>query len=680
MKKEKKKIIYFLENLDKIFIDYNQEEKRYVIMKVVLLKWLIDHQRIQWNIVIQQSLYQKFTFENILSFWSQQRVYFSKEKKQHFSQSIWHTLCEFILKLDIFSKESSEILGEVYEYLNNVQQKKKNGMFYTPFFVIDFMLEEIDDCNVQDKILDPACGCGFFLSRAYDKLMEYYLNYPQLLGTDKKIIHQHILEKQLYGIEKDSLAVIITKLILILKQSQYLKTNFHIYHGDALLKNIEGLKKNNFRVVIGNPPYIGHKKIDKKYHIQLKEKYNSVYHDKGDISYCFFQRGIEFLQKRGKLCFFVSRYFLEALYASNLREYLMKNVTINKIIDFYGQRILKGIGIDFLIITLTKQKSKPNHTLEIYRLRDIAINISGEIILKNISKKKKNSDIYFFFLPQSELKKEGWRLLCPMDRKIIKKIEEKCVFQLRDICETKQGIITGKDQAFVLSKEEAKKNKLSCSLLKPWIKGRAIHSFFIEDSDTFLLYSNDIENIELWEQEKNYLWPFKTQLEKRRECIRGVRKWYELQWPRKKEFFESTKIVFPYKASHNRFALDDQENFYSADVYGIRLKQTLKESMSYKVLVLLLNSSIYDFYFKSFAKKLGKNLYEYYPNTFMQLWMPKFKDKEREELEKYYKQIIYFLREKKQKEIKNIKNKVNQWLIEYFEFNQEEKSYLLSLF
>ncbi len=52
---------------------------------------------------------------------------------------------------------------------------------------------------------------------------------------------------------------------------------------DFLIQDIN----NNFDVYIGNPPYVGHKSVDKKYSMLLKEKYGHIYKDKGDISYCF---------------------------------------------------------------------------------------------------------------------------------------------------------------------------------------------------------------------------------------------------------------------------------------------------------------------------------------------------------------------------------------------------------
>jgi adenine-specific DNA-methyltransferase len=52
------------------------------------------------------------------------------------------------------------------------------------------------------------------------------------------------------------------------------------------------------------------------------------------------------------------------------------------------------------------------------------------------------------------------------------------------------------------------------------------------------------------------------------------------------------------------------------------IKDEYKSKLSYEFLLGLLNSRLYEFYFKSFGKKLGDNLYDYYPNTVMKLMVP----------------------------------------------------------
>lgn len=77
--------------------------------------------------------------------------------------------------------------------------------------------------------------------------------------------------------------------------------------------------------------------------------------------------------------------------------------------------------------------------------------------------------------------------------------------------------------------------------------------------------------------------------------------------------------MFPYKSNSNKFAIDSG-SYFSADIYCITLKRT--DIFNYNDLLYILNSTVYEFYFKTFAKKLGQDVYEYYPSNLMKLKIP----------------------------------------------------------
>lgn len=79
------------------------------------------------------------------------------------------------------------------------------------------------------------------------------------------------------------------------------------------------------------------------------------------------------------------------------------------------------------------------------------------------------------------------------------------------------------------------------------------------------------------------------------------------------------KIVWPYKSDRNAFRVDRTGAFFSADVYGMTVTDPEWDP---DLLAALLNTPFYDRLFKSFGKKLGASLYEYYPNTVMRLKLP----------------------------------------------------------
>ena len=156
-----------------------------------------------------------------------------------------------------FSMISTEILGNIYEqFLGKVirlthshqakveekpEVKKAGGVYYTPQYIVDYIVENTVGELLNRKtpnqvsklrILDPACGSGSFLLGAYQKLLDWHLEYYSILDKppqnvvyeDKKGIlrltiqeKKRILLNNIYGVDIDSQAVEVTKLSLLLK-------------------------------------------------------------------------------------------------------------------------------------------------------------------------------------------------------------------------------------------------------------------------------------------------------------------------------------------------------------------------------------------------------------------------------------------------------------------------------
>ena len=98
-------------------------------------------------------------------------------------------------------------------------------------------------------------------------------------------------------------------------------------------------------------------------------------------------------------------------------------------------------------------------------------------------------------------------------------------------------------------------------------------------------------------------------------------------------FFENLSTLVT-----NQAHIDENKNFSSADVYSFYIKEEFKEEFSYEYLVGLLNSHIYDKYFKMIGKNMGNKIYDYYPNKVMKLKI--FKDDNYSKVEALSKKII----------------------------------------
>lgn len=173
-------------------------------------------------------------------------------------------LCSLGSNLDLNDKKIPEtfaetILGKVYEYFQDKKltvvsvtgktkitlstsdnpRKKSRGVYYTPQPIIKKIVHDTvgellqkkpatgddQDTSLNDfgllRILDPSCGCGSFLLYAYDYLIKYHQQKRQTRGMSVAALslreRQKILTGNIFGVDIDPVAVMITKLNLILK-------------------------------------------------------------------------------------------------------------------------------------------------------------------------------------------------------------------------------------------------------------------------------------------------------------------------------------------------------------------------------------------------------------------------------------------------------------------------------
>ena len=151
--------------------------------------------------------------------------------------------------------------------------KKSNGIYYTPKFIVDYILDKtLNYHNILEnpcpKVIDISCGCGNLLLEAYDVL--YCLLEENIDNLKEKYkseywcidnIHNHILKNCIYGIDIDKNAIEILKKSLIQKgnyiqEISTIKEELNIYCEDGLKKEFDF----KFDYIIGNPPYVGDRK------------------------------------------------------------------------------------------------------------------------------------------------------------------------------------------------------------------------------------------------------------------------------------------------------------------------------------------------------------------------------------------------------------------------------------
>ena len=417
------------------------------------------------------------------------------------------------------------LLSKEYENSLDVDTKKASGIYYTPKIIVDYIVKKTlknHDIikNPYPRILDISCGCGNFLLEVYDIL--YDLFEENIYELKKKYdenywtvdnIHRHILNYCIYGADIDE------KAISILKDSLTNKKVVNDLDESDIKINLfccDSLKKKwryKFDYIVGNPPYIGHKKLEKKYKKFLLEKYSEVYKDKADLYFCFYKKIIDILKQGGVGSVITPRYFLESLSGKDLREYIKSNVNVQEIVDFLGANIFKNIGVSSCILTFDKKKTKETY-IDVFKIKNEDICINKFETLEELLKSSK----FEHFNINQRLLSDEWILVNKDDETFYNKIQEKCKYSLEDIAISFQGIITGCDKAFILSKDDVKLNLVDDKFLKCWIKSKNINKYIVDKSEYRLIYSNDIDNENTNKRILDeIIGLYKTKLENRRE-------------------------------------------------------------------------------------------------------------------------------------------------------------------
>ena len=146
--------------------------------------------------------------------------------------------------IDFNIAKDRHAFGELYEtILKELQSAGKSGEFYTPRAITGFINEMINP-KLGEKILDPACGTGGYLTAAIEHLKN------QANSVEE---HQSIA-KNIIGWEYKPLPYLLATTNLILHDIEIPNIEFR----DSLDQPLSNYtEKNRVNVILANPPFGG---------------------------------------------------------------------------------------------------------------------------------------------------------------------------------------------------------------------------------------------------------------------------------------------------------------------------------------------------------------------------------------------------------------------------------------
>ena len=146
-------------------------------------------------------------------------------------------------EIDFNASEDRHMFGDIYEgLLRDLQSAGNYGEFYTPRAVTEIMTEIINP-RLGEKVLDPACGTGGFLTSAIENIRSKDVHSVEDLK---------VLEETIRGQELKPLPFMLCVTNLILHDIEVP----NVMNGDSLNREYTSIvEKDRVDVILANPPF-----------------------------------------------------------------------------------------------------------------------------------------------------------------------------------------------------------------------------------------------------------------------------------------------------------------------------------------------------------------------------------------------------------------------------------------
>lgn len=306
----------------------------------------------------------------------------------------WRTLIRQIHRFD-FSRLDYEIIGSIFERLIAPEERQKFGQFYTRVEVVD-LINSFCIRTGRETIMDPACGGGTFLVRAYVRKRE----------LDAGRTHGELL-RDLFGIDVSHFATHLTTINLATRdliddenypqigrsdffdvepRRRFIELPTRIETTSLGKAQRREVRLSLLDAVVGNPPYIQQEEIPKskgkskhgpergtkEYYLQVVKHDGAELSGRSDIHCYFWPHATSFLKDDGYVGFLTSSQWLDIEYGFKLQDWILRNFEIVAVLESIGEPWFVGARVVTAVTILHRQKDQDkrmNSTVRFVQLR-----------------------------------------------------------------------------------------------------------------------------------------------------------------------------------------------------------------------------------------------------------------------------------------------------------------------
>ena len=330
--------------------------------------------------------------------------------------------------------EDGDIVGYIYQSIQNRSTRKQKGQFFTPDDIVTYLTYTSSNQlnNETPTILDPACGSGQFLMAIFKLLFRQQTE----KGANPQLAAKRIIKDQIFGFDTDPIAIEIAKFNLM-KLSKCSRKEINIIHKNFLYRdelNYRGdeLEKKSFDLIIGNPPWCS------KFSAEEKKYYRKQYYSiKSGLNTftLFIERSFDFVSENGHISYLIPQAYLNIKAHQSSRQFVLESSRITNL-DIWGERF-KGVFAPAISIILQKDSSTLGRTKNIIEIR------------KNSNHKDNTS----LLIPQGSYSKTHENIFNINHSKkavnILTTIQDQDCFFLKNKAKFFLGIVTGNNEKYI---------------------------------------------------------------------------------------------------------------------------------------------------------------------------------------------------------------------------------------
>lgn len=344
------------------------------------------------------------------------------------------------------------------EIIENVDSKKLRGGYYTPQAITDFICKWAITKPTQ-KVLEPSCGDGNFIESAIRRFKELGVPNNKLFGLIKGIeLVEDEAEKS-----KDRAAK------YGLNSTTILNTDFFNY-----IANANG--EAHFDVVIGNPPFIRYQNFPEEHReaaFRMMEEMNLHPNKLTNIWVPFLVISASKLNRFGKLAMVIPAELFQVKYAAETRIFLSNFFSRITIVTF-KKLVFDDIQQE-VVLMLCEKDVTANKGIRVIELNNLAelnsikIDRFQHTQVKTLDHTSEKWTKYF--LDENEIE-------------LLRKIKaDKRIKPCEDVMDVDVGIVTGRNEFFMLNKEAVAKWKLKSHTTKVVSKSNHLKGIVYNNAD-----------------------------------------------------------------------------------------------------------------------------------------------------------------------------------------------------